>query len=74
MKMLMGCIYGDRHLNDKISDRAHELARLLTGKNLKIAAAESCTGGWISKICTDLDGSSAWFDRAFEAAEPTRKQ
>lgn len=30
-----------------------------------MAAAESCTGGWISKVCTDVPGSSAWFERAF---------
>ena len=30
-----------------------------------MAAAESCTGGWISKCCTDLAGSSDWFDRGF---------
>ncbi len=29
----------------------------------KLATAESCTGGWIAKLCTDLAGSSAWFDR-----------
>jgi len=30
-----------------------------------MATAESCTGGWIAKCCTDLAGSSAWFDRGF---------
>ena len=30
-----------------------------------MATAESCTGGWIAKCCTDLTGSSAWFDRAY---------
>ena len=30
-----------------------------------MATAESCTGGWIAKVCTDLAGSSAWFDRGF---------
>ena len=23
--------------------------------------AESCTGGWVAKACTDLPGSSRWF-------------
>ena len=27
------------------------------------ATAESCTGGLIAKLCTDLPGSSRWFDR-----------
>ncbi|MDQ2696486.1 MAG: nicotinamide-nucleotide amidohydrolase family protein, partial [Pseudomonadota bacterium] len=27
--------------------------------------AESCTGGWIAKVITDVAGSSAWFERGF---------
>ena len=27
----------------------------------RLATAESCTGGWIAKACTDLPGSSRWF-------------
>ena len=27
-----------------------------------LASAESCTGGWIAKVLTDLSGSSAWFE------------
>ena len=30
-----------------------------------MVTAESCTGGWIAKCCTDLAGSSAWFDRGY---------
>jgi nicotinamide-nucleotide amidase len=30
-----------------------------------VAYAESCTGGWIAKCCTDVSGSSAWFDSGF---------
>ena len=26
-----------------------------------LVAAESCTGGWIAKACTDVPGSSQWF-------------
>ncbi|HUA80210.1 MAG TPA: CinA family protein [Dyella sp.] len=29
---------------------------------LMLASAESCTGGWIAKVLTDLSGSSAWFE------------
>lgn len=28
----------------------------------RIATAESCTGGWIAKLFTDLAGSSRWFE------------
>ena len=30
-----------------------------------LAIAESCTGGWIAKVATDVAGSSTWFDRGF---------
>jgi nicotinamide-nucleotide amidase len=42
-----------------------DLAVKLTERGWMMTAAESCTGGWIAKCCTDLAGSSAWFDRGF---------
>lgn len=41
------------------------LADLLQNKQLKLVTTESCTGGMISSACTDLAGSSAWFERGF---------
>ena len=41
------------------------VAELLSARNWRMATAESCTGGWIAKCCTDVAGSSAWFDRAY---------
>jgi nicotinamide-nucleotide amidase len=43
----------------------HLLADLLLKSQLKLATAESCTGGMISAACTDLAGSSEWFERGF---------
>ncbi|MCL4137363.1 UNVERIFIED_CONTAM: hypothetical protein GTU68_050175 [Idotea baltica] len=37
----------------------------MIGNVLSLVTAESCTGGWLAKCCTDLAGSSAWFDRGF---------
>lgn len=48
-------------LTDDIQQLVRELAELATARDLTIATAESCTGGWIAKACTDLAGSSAWF-------------
>jgi nicotinamide-nucleotide amidase len=42
-----------------------ELARLLRAKQWLLATAESCTGGLIAAACTDLAGSSDWFERGF---------
>jgi nicotinamide-nucleotide amidase len=41
------------------------VAERLCARNWRMATAESCTGGWIAKCCTDFAGSSAWFDRAY---------
>lgn len=42
------------------------VAAIFTYKNgLMLATAESCTGGLIAAACTDLAGSSAWFERGF---------
>ena len=40
-------------------------ADLLKTNNWKLATAESCTGGMIAACCTDVAGSSDWFDRGF---------
>ena len=42
-----------------------ELARLLQARKEMLVAAESCTGGMIAAACTDLPGSSLWFERGF---------
>lgn len=41
------------------------LADRLQAKGWQMATAESCTGGLIAAACTELAGSSAWFDRGF---------
>ncbi len=41
------------------------MADLLLKKKLQLVTAESCTGGLIAAACTDLAGSSAWFERGF---------
>ncbi|MGH8372972.1 MAG: CinA family protein, partial [Gammaproteobacteria bacterium] len=42
---------------------AVKLAQRLLARELKLATAESCTGGWIAKCLTDIAGSSEWFER-----------
>lgn len=44
---------------------AAAVAALLLEKNWLLASAESCTGGLIAAACTDLAGSSQWFERGF---------
>ncbi|MDB5900676.1 MAG: hypothetical protein JWP41_4278 [Ramlibacter sp.] len=42
-----------------------QLADALLARGWKLATAESCTGGMLAAACTDLSGSSNWFDRGF---------
>ena len=48
-----------------IGPAVHLLADLLQKKGWMLATAESCTGGMIAAACTDLAGSSNWFERGF---------
>ncbi|WP_286185683.1 CinA family protein [Acidovorax cavernicola] len=41
------------------------LAERLQARGWMMATAESCTGGLIAGACTDLAGSSVWFERGF---------
>ena len=38
------------------------LGELLSERGQSLVCAESCTGGWIAKVMTDVAGSSAWFE------------
>lgn len=38
------------------------LAHELRSRSLRLATAESCTGGLIAAACTDVAGSSGWFE------------
>ena len=40
---------------------AVRVAERLQGAGRSLVVAESCTGGWVAKACTDLPGSSRWF-------------
>lgn len=41
------------------------VADALLARGWMLATAESCTGGMIAAACTDLSGSSSWFERGF---------
>ena len=49
------------------SDEALRATAMAVGERLRderltLVTAESCTGGWIAKVVTDIPGSSDWFD------------
>ena len=39
-----------------------------------IVVGSGITGGWVAKVCTDIPGSSAWFDRGFVTYSNASKQ
>ena len=46
-------------------DLCRQLAEVLKSQGRMLAVAESCTGGLIAAACTELSGSSDWFERGF---------
>jgi nicotinamide-nucleotide amidase len=54
-------MYRDQDLKRLAGRLAHQLG----DAHLTLAAAESCTGGWICKALTDIAGSSQWFVEGF---------
>ncbi|MET0542664.1 MAG: CinA family protein [Variovorax sp.] len=53
------------HEDDEVPALVRTLAELLAARGWMMATAESCTGGLIAGACTDLAGSSGWFERGF---------
>jgi nicotinamide-nucleotide amidase len=47
--------------SDAMDELARALVRELIESGLNVAAAESCTGGWIAKSITDVPGASLCF-------------
>ena len=56
---------------------AHDVSALaanLMRRGWMLSTAESCTGGMIAAACTDLAGSSQWFERGFVSYSNEAKQ
>lgn len=50
------------------------VGKVLQASGWSLVAAESCTGGWVAKLITDVSGSSGWFDRGFVTYSNAAKQ
>lgn len=53
------------HPPRSVSALCQALASALPARGWMLATAESCTGGLVAAACTDLAGSSLWFERGF---------
>ena len=66
---------GSTQLTDAALARlAGRVGRRMLKLNLRVATAESCTGGWIAKALTDIPGSSGWFEEGVVTYGNTAKQ
>lgn len=59
---------------DAAASLCQSLAQALQQRGWMMATAESCTGGLIAAACTDLSGSSVWFERGFVTYSNLAKQ
>jgi nicotinamide-nucleotide amidase len=58
----------------ELTQLAATLGARLRSTQRRLATAESCTGGWVAKVCTDLAGSSSWFECGFVTYSNEAKQ
>ena len=52
-------------LPDHLDEQAERLMHRLCDRKLKVATAESCTGGMLAALLTDIEGAGHGFDRGF---------
>ena len=52
-------------LPDQLDQQAERLMRRLCDQELTIATAESCTGGMLAALLTDIEGAGHAFERGF---------
>jgi len=52
-------------LPDHLDEQAERLMHAICDRGLKIATAESCTGGMFAALMTDIEGCGHGFDRGF---------
>ncbi len=50
---------------DELTALAARVGAQLKAQGMMLAAAESCTGGWVAQALTAIAGSSDWFERGF---------
>lgn len=60
--------------SDSVATSVAALAARLNALGWQMATAESCTGGMIAAACTDLAGSSVWFERGLVTYSNAAKQ
>ncbi len=62
------------NFNDNDLALALSVGKLLLKHQHRLVTAESCTGGLVAALITEIDGSSQWFDRGFVTYSNQSKQ
>jgi nicotinamide-nucleotide amidase len=62
------------HDDDALHALAGQVGAQLKSRGQTLATAESCTGGWIAKMITDIPGCSEWFEAGMAAYSYEAKQ
>lgn len=57
-----------------MNELARTVGEALKARGLKLASAESCTGGWVAMALTAIPGSSDWFERGYVTYSNAAKQ
>lgn len=52
-------------IDSELMQLSEQVGLALKARGATVTTAESCTGGWVAKVITDIAGSSAWFERGF---------
>jgi nicotinamide-nucleotide amidase len=50
-------------MDAQLAQLSAQVGAWLKGRGLRLATAESCTGGWVAQVVTATAGSSDWFER-----------
>lgn len=64
----------DAPTDSQLQALAERVGAQLRAARQMLVTAESCTGGWIAKMVTDIAGSSDWFDCGLVAYSYEAKQ
>lgn len=70
----LGSVPNNTPSDTELAVLAVRVAAVLLDRQVKVAVAESCTGGYVAKLLTDVPGSSRWFECGFVTYSNESKQ
>ncbi|QDX81918.1 damage-inducible protein CinA [Denitratisoma sp. DHT3] len=61
-------------MDAQLSELSARVGAALKERGLRLATAESCTGGWVAQVVTHTTGSSDWFGDGFVTYSNSAKE